>query len=186
MGIRFAAFIDRDGTINLDVDNLSKIKDLTIFPKVPQAIALLNKFKIPVIVITNQPVVARGLLTEEGVKKVHKEINNRLRRDGAKIDGFYYCPHHPQANLEKYRITCLCRKPGIAMYQQAAGNFKIDLTKSYVIGDSFRDIKAGKTLNATTIAITSGQKNFQNSKPDYQVQDLYAAVKLILRREKLK
>lgn len=186
MGVRLAAFIDRDGTINSEVDNLSKIKDLAILPKVPQAIGLLNKFNIPTIVITNQPVVARGLLTEEEVKKVHKEISNRLGRDGVKIDGFYFCPHHPQANLKKYRITCLCRKPGIAMYQQAASDFKIDLTKSYVIGDSFRDIEAGKTLNVITIAITSGQKNFKNSKPDYQVQDLYAAVKLILRREKLK
>lgn len=185
MGKRIAAFIDRDGTINLDVDNLSKAKDLTILPNVAEAIALLNKYRIPAIVITNQPVIARGILTEEGVKKIHREINRRLEKVRAKIDGFYFCPHHPNANIEKYRITCICRKPGTAMYKQAAKDFGVDLKRSYVIGDSFRDIDAGKTLGAVTISISSNQKGSQNLNSNYSVKDLYQAVELILEKEKL-
>lgn len=182
---KFAAFIDRDGTINLDVDNLSKIEDLAILPNVPQAIALLNRFHIPAIVITNQPVIARGLLTEVQLEQINKEISTRLEKEGAKIDKLYFCPHHPQANLEKYRVTCACRKPEVGMYKQAAKDFKVNLKKSYVIGDSFRDIEAGRTLGATTIAVTSNQKDFQNLNSDYSVNDLFAAIKLIIAKEKL-
>ncbi|MBI2596895.1 HAD family hydrolase [Candidatus Daviesbacteria bacterium] len=183
---KFAVFIDRDGTINLDVDNLSKIKDLTILPNVSKAITLLNKFHIPVIVITNQPVIARGLLTKEGIKKIHREINCRLQKMGAKIDDFYFCPHHPHANIEKYRITCICRKPGTAMYKQAAKDFGVELKKSYVIGNSFRDIDAGKTLGTITISVASNQKGVQNLNSDYSVKNLYQAVELILKKEKLR
>lgn len=182
---KFAVFIDRDGTINLDVDNLSKIEYLTILPNVSKAITLLNKFHIPAIVITNQPVVARGLLTEEGVEKIHSEIKKRLEKNGANIEGFYFCPHHPNADIKKYGITCICRKPGVGMYKQAAKDFGVDLKKSYVIGDSFRDIDAGKTLGSTTISVSSNQKRSQNLNSDYSVKDLYQAVELILEKEKL-
>ncbi|MDO8638399.1 MAG: HAD family hydrolase [Candidatus Daviesbacteria bacterium] len=182
---KFAAFIDRDGTINLDVDNLFKIEDLVILPNVTEAITLLNKFSIPAIVITNQPVIARGLLTEEGVEEIHREIKKRLEKVGASIDGFYFCPHHPQANLEKYKIICDCRKPGTALYKQAAKDFRIDLKKSYIIGDSFRDIDAGKALESTTISVYSNQRRSQNLNSDYSVKNLYQAVRLILEKEKL-
>lgn len=183
---KFAAFIDRDGTINFNVDNLSNLNDLTLIPNTAQAIALLNKFNIPALVITNQPVIARGLLDEKGVDEIHREINKRIYENKARIDGFYFCPHHPEANIKKYRILCKCRKPGIKMYKQAARDFKVDLTKSYVIGDSFRDIEAGKTLGTTTIGVGSNRVNFQNSKPDFFAKDLYEAVKLILKKEQLK
>ena len=182
---KFAAFIDRDGTINSDVDNLSKMENLAILPGVAKAIALLNKFNIPTIVITNQPVVARGLLTEKKVDKIHREINIRLQKVGARIDGFYFCPHHPNASIKKYSIACTCRKPGVEMYKQAAKDFMVDLKKSYVIGDSLRDIEAGKTLGAITISVASNQKESQNLNSDYSVKDLYQAVKLILEKEKL-
>lgn len=181
---KFAVFIDRDGTINIDVNNLSKIKDLKIIPRIPEAIALLNKFRIPAIVITNQPIIARGILTEKDVEKIHQEIGRKIDEIGAEIDSFYFCPHHPEADLKKYRVTCICRKPGIGMYQQAARDFEIDVTKSYVVGDSFRDIEAGNKLGATTIAVGFDQTKLQYSKPDYLVKDLYDAVKLILEKEK--
>lgn len=181
----FAVFIDRDGTINKDVDNLSNLTKLTILPNTSKAIVLLNKFNIPVIVITNQPVVARGLLTENGVEQIHQEISNRLSKTEAIIDGFYFCPHHPEANLEKYRVICNCRKPATKMYKQAAKDFQVNLNRSYVVGDSFRDIEAGKTLGAVTIGIKSDQRLLRDSKPDYLVKDLYEAVKIILKKEKL-
>ncbi|MCL4415422.1 MAG: HAD-IIIA family hydrolase [Actinobacteria bacterium] len=181
----FAVFIDRDGTINQNFENLYKSADLHLLSNSAQAILLLNQAKIPAIVITNQPVVARGLIDEKGVEKIHQEINNRIGKIGARIDSFYFCPHHPQANLEQYRVTCICRKPGIEMYKQAAQDFKVNLNISYVIGDTYKDINAGNALGATTIAVLSGQSDFQNSKPDYTVKDLLKAVKLILKRERL-
>lgn len=185
MSKRFAVFLDRDGVINYEVDNLHKISDLKILPRAPQALKLLNKFKIPVIVITNQPVVARGWLTEQGVEKIHYEIERRLAKDGAKIDKFYFCPHHPEADLPKYRVICNCRKPATGLFEKAAEEFGIDLKKSYVIGDSFRDIEAGKKLGATTILVKSGSGDLRESVPDYSVKDLFEAVKLILKKEDL-
>lgn len=185
MGKQLAVFIDRDGTINQNFENLSDIANLHLLPNSAKAILLLNQSQIPTIVITNQPIIARGLSDERGVERVHQEINNQIGVIGAKIDGFYFCPHHPNANLEKYRLTCICRKPGVAMYQQAAKDFNIDLKKSYVIGDTYKDINAGKTICATTIGVLTGQSDFQESKADFLVNDLYDAVKLILKRERL-
>ncbi len=186
MGKKIAAFIDRDGTINLEIDNLYKIADLTIIPRAAKAIALLNEHKIPAIVITNQPAVARGLITEDELKKIHREIEHRIEKEGGKIDAVYYCPHHPNATLKKYRRCCDCRKPNTGMFKKAALDFDIDLTKSYMIGDSFRDIEAGKTIGATTIALTATRSDFLGSTPDYLAKNLYEAVKLIIKKERLK
>lgn len=185
MGLRkFAVFIDRDGTIDEDVDNLSKLDDLKIFPQAIAAVKLLNKFKIPAIIVTNQPVIARGWVDEQWLNNIHKEIVARFKGGGAKIDKFYYCPHHPNANLEKYRIICECRKPEAGMLKQGAKDFRVNLKKSYIVGDSFRDIEAGKKVGATTIAVETGSSNFKDSKADVTVKDLYEAVNWILKKEK--
>lgn len=182
---KFAVLIDRDGTINEDVDNLSKIEDLKIFPTAISAFKLLNKYRIPAIVVTNQPVIARGWVDEHWLNNTHKEIIAKFKKEGAKIDRIYYCPHHPNANLEKYRVICKCRKPETGMLKDAAKDFKISLKDSYIVGDSFRDIEAGKRVGATTIAVKTGSSNFKDSKPDLKVEDLLAAVKLILAKEDL-
>lgn len=178
-------FADRDGVINKEVDNLRRIEDLGILPHVPQAIKLLNQAKIPFIIITNQPVVARGWLTEEQVIEIHKKLEEILRKRGAKIDGFYFCPHHPNANLKKYRIFCDCRKPETGLFKKAAREHDADLKKSYVIGDSFRDIEAGKKIGATTVFVESGSRDLRGSKPNYSCKDLFEAVRFILKKEGL-
>lgn len=180
-----AVFADRDGVINAEVDNLHQINKLKLLPKVAEAIYLLNKFKIPIIIITNQPVVARGLLSEKEVEEIHEEIQKRLRSKKTAISSFYFCPHHPDANLKKYRMVCDCRKPNIGLFTKAAKDFKIDLSASYMIGDSFRDIDAGKKIGAVTIAVESGSSDFRKSVADYKVKNLYEAVQLILKKEKL-
>lgn len=177
--------MDRDGTINVEVNNLSKIEDLKIFPLAIEAVKLLNKYKIPAIVVTNQPVVARGWVDEKWLGNLHKEIIAKFNREGASIDRIYYCPHHPDANLERYRVICECRKPETGMLKQAARDFNIALKKSYMIGDSFRDIEAGRKVGATTIAVETGSSNFKDSKPHLKVKDLLQAVKLILGEEGL-
>jgi histidinol-phosphate phosphatase family protein len=177
---QIAVFLDRDGVINYDPGNFHKIEELKILPRVAEAIKLLNIHKIPVIVVTNQPVVARGWITEGGVEKIHKRIESILEKDGAKITNFYFCPHHPNANLKKYRVICDCRKPGTALFKKAAQEFGLDLKKSFVIGDSFRDIEAAKNLGCKSIAIDNKLSDLRDSTPDYKVKDLYEAAKLII------
>lgn len=177
---RLAAFLDRDGVINYDPGNFHKIEELKILPRVGKAIKLLNVHEIPVIIVTNQPVVARGWITEKGVEKIHSKIEEILAKDNARITKFYFCPHHPNANLPEYRINCDCRKPGTKLFKDAAREFNIDLKHSFVIGDSFRDIEAAKNLGCKSIAVKSGSSDFRDSKPDYEVKDLYEAAKLII------
>lgn len=177
---QLAAFLDRDGVICCEVGNLYKIEDIKILPRVSKAINLLNTNKILVIVVTNQPVVARGLITEKGVEKINRKIEELLPKNGAKITKFYFCPHHPEANLPKYRVICNCRKPNTGLFNKAAREFNLDIKRSFVIGDSFRDIEAAKNLNCKSIAVETGSSDFRNSKPNYQVKDLYEAAKLII------
>lgn len=176
-----AVFLDRDGTIIQQVEYLYRIKDLEVLPRAANAIKLLNKFKIPAIVITNQPVVAKGLLTEKGVIKIHQKLQKILNGFGAGVDEFYFCPHHPEGGLEKYRKKCGCRKPGVGLFRKAAKKFNIIANDSFMIGDSFRDIEAGKNFGCKTIGVRCGVSDFQNSNPDFMTDDLYTAVRLILR-----
>lgn len=182
---RFAVFLDRDGVINVEVLYLHRLKDLKILPGIPAAIKLLNQFKIPAIVITNQPVVARGWLTEASLERIHQKIEKILAKKGSRINRFYFCPHHPQADLPRYRIVCDCRKPATKLFEKAANDFKIDLEQSYCIGDSFRDIEAGKKVGCTTIFVRTGGGDIRESKPDYFFPDLLEAIKFILKKEGL-
>src|SRR5207245_801321 len=106
-----AVFIDRDGTTNVEVDNLRYVSQLEILPGVAEGIRKLRAMGYLIVVITNQPVVARGWITERELQEIHAELLKRLQNEKAKIDKIYYCPHHPNGNLEKYRKVCLCRKP---------------------------------------------------------------------------
>jgi len=178
---KFAVFCDRDGVINKDVNYLHKFEDLEILPKVPEAIKILNQRKIPIIVITNQPAVAKGLIDEKGVKEIHQKIQQFLAPQGAKIDDFLFCPHHPNADILKYRKNCDCRKPKIGLVIDAAKKYSLDLKKSFFIGDTFRDIEAGKKAGCTTIFVESKNCDLSNSIPDYTVKDLFNAVKIILK-----
>jgi histidinol-phosphate phosphatase family protein len=175
-----AAFVDRDGVINYDPGNFYKIEELRILPRVAKAINLLNTHNVTVIVVSNQSVIARGLITEAGVDRINAKIAKILEKDNAQIAKFYYCPHHPDADIIKYRKVCNCRKPKTALFKKAAKEFNLDIKKSYVIGDSFRDIEAAKNLGCKSIAVGCGSSDFRNSKPDYKVKDLYEAAKLIV------
>lgn len=182
-----AVFLDRDGTINHDVDNLRDIKKLRLLPGAAQAIGQLNKLGFLVIVITNQPVVARGWLTEADVEQINQELNKRLKNQGAKIDGFYYCPHHPNANLKKYRRECDCRKPNIGMVKKAQKDFDIDLRKSFFVGDSTRDILAGKSAGLKTILVSTGyggKDGVYKVEPDRTANNLKEAVEVIKKWQK--
>lgn len=149
-----AVFLDRDGTLNYDPGYIGDPADLTLFPDAGIVLATLkNKHQFKLIVISNQSGVARGLITEEQVKKVNDELNKHLSEFNVQIDGFYYCPHHPDFS-EKDK--CNCRKPSPKMILDAAKEFNIELKESYLIGDSESDIKAAINAGVKSILVKTG------------------------------
>ncbi len=143
-----AIFLDRDGTINKYVGFLRNIDDFELIEGVSEAIKLINQSGYLAIVVTNQPVIARGEVTWDELHEIHKKMETLLGKDGAYIDGIYICPHHPDKGFEgerpEYKFDCDCRKPKPGLFLQAAKDFNIDLSQSIMIGDSEMDVKAGK------------------------------------------
>ena len=159
-----AIFLDRDGTINKYVGFLRNIDDLELIDGVSEAIKLINQSGYLAIVVTNQPVIARGDVTWEELHEIHKKMETLLGKDGAYIDGIYICPHHPDKGFEgerpEYKFDCDCRKPKPGLLLQAAKDFNIDLSQSYMIGDSERDVEAGKNAYAkSSMMIEKNQDN---------------------------
>lgn len=182
-----AVFFDRDGTIIQHVDLMHSVQDLRLLPGVSSAIRELNRNGFLVIVITNQPVVARGMVDEKEIDAIHAALINRLKKKGARIDVVHFCPHHPKANLKKYRVRCRCRKPAPGMILRASKQLKIDIKKSFMVGDALIDIVAGKKSGLKTILVKTGpgharlDKKYKNIKPDFEVKDLRQAVQIIER-----
>ena len=143
-----AIFLDRDGTINKYVGFLRNIDDFKLIDGVSEAIKLINQSGYLAIVVTNQPVIARGEVTWDELHEIHKKMETLLGKDGAYINGIYICPHHPDKGFEgerpEYKFDCDCRKPKPGLLLQAAKDFNINLSQSYMIGDSERDVEAGK------------------------------------------
>lgn len=143
-----AVFLDRDGTINQYVGFLTKPEQFELIPEVPVAIKLINKSGYLAIVVTNQPVIARGDCTWEGLQMIHDKMETELGKAGAFLDGIYVCPHHPDKGFEgerpEYKVACDCRKPSPGLILRAAQDFNIDLSQSIMIGDSDNDIEAGR------------------------------------------
>lgn len=142
-----AIFLDRDGTINKYVGFLSNPEQFELIPGVAEAVKMINKSGYLAIVVTNQPVIARGECTWQELQAIHDKMETELGKDGAFIDAIYVCPHHPDKGFEgerpEYKKDCDCRKPKPGLMLQAAKDFNIDLSLSYMIGDSERDIEAG-------------------------------------------
>lgn len=138
-----AIFLDRDGVINEEVDELTNIDDLRIYPFSYSAIKKINQSGFHAIIVTNQPMIAKGKLTERELDEIHCKLESLLGGRGARIDAIYYCPHHPEqgwgGEIKKLKIKCRCRKPNIGLIKRAVRNFNIDLSESYFIGDSLHD-----------------------------------------------
>jgi len=151
-----AVFLDRDGTINEEVDYLHRVEDLQLIKGAAEGISLLNRDGFKVIVVTNQSGVARGYFQETDVHMIHKEMELRLSRAGASVDGWYYCPHHPDYGTSPYRARCGCRKPETGMIEKACKDFEIDVAASFVIGDSACDIELALSCGARPILVLTG------------------------------
>ena len=150
-----AVFLDRDGTINEEVGYLDSLDKFKVIPSAYEAIRLINESGMKVVVISNQAGVARGFFTEDFVKITHEHLETALRKKGAYIDNFYYCPHHPTEGIKPYRKDCNCRKPAPGMLLRAAKDLNIDLTKSYLVGDRFRDMEAAKKAGVKRVVLAS-------------------------------
>ena len=175
-----AVFLDRDGTINEEVIYLSSVEQFRMLSGASKAIRMLNQKGWLVIVITNQSGLARGYFTEEELAVVHQKMKAALDGEGAQIDAIYVCPHQPEDG-------CSCRKPGTALFEQAAQEFDIDLSRSYAIGDKITDLLPGARLGCRTILVLTGhgQEQLENrdgweAEPDHIAPDLLSAVQWIL------
>ena len=154
-----AIFLDRDGTINKYVGFLRKEEEFELIDGVAEAIKKINQSGYLAVVVTNQPVIARGEVTFKGLEKIHNKMETLLGMKGAYLDGIYFCPHHPHSGYEgevkKLKMDCDCRKPKPGMFLKAAEDLNIDLSQSYMIGDGENDIGAGKAAGCKTVLLNT-------------------------------
>jgi D-glycero-D-manno-heptose 1,7-bisphosphate phosphatase len=154
--VKPAVFLDRDGTLLEEAGYVDRLERLVLFPFSIDAVRLLNRAGFAVVVITNQSGVGRGMYEEDFVTRTHDVIAQRVAEGGARIDAFYYCPHHPAAEVERYRADCDCRKPAPGMLTRAAADLSLDLSRSYSIGDKWSDVQVGRAAGARGILVRTG------------------------------
>lgn len=155
-----AIFFDRDGVINEEVDNVRNVEDVKLLKKSTVALRKVNNSLFLVVVISNQPQAAKGLCTIDVLKNINKKVETLLGNEGVKIDGLYFCPHHPEKGFpgenKKYKVICECRKPKTKMISQAVKDFNINLNKSYMIGDTTSDAMTAKNAGIPFIGVKTG------------------------------
>jgi D-glycero-D-manno-heptose 1,7-bisphosphate phosphatase len=154
---RPAVFLDRDGTIIEDVGYLRDVSQIDLLPWAADAIRQLNEAGYAVIVITNQSGVGRGFYDEAHVQATHRALDAMLGERGARIDGYYYCPHYPESSDSRYGGKCDCRKPAPGLLQRAAAELGLDLAASWMVGDWWRDVQAGIGAGTRTILVRTGR-----------------------------
>jgi histidinol-phosphate phosphatase family protein len=185
--LRTAVFLDRDGTINREVSYLKSPDQLELLPGAAAAIRRLNRSGMLAIVITNQPVLARGDVSFEGLDRIHARLESQLGREGAFLDGLYLCPHHPDkgftGEVEELKGPCSCRKPEPGLIDQASRDFGISRQYAWMVGDTTSDVEAGRRCGVRTVMLRSGHAGSDTKfalKPDFIAPDLADAVDWIL------
>jgi D-glycero-D-manno-heptose 1,7-bisphosphate phosphatase len=188
---RRAIIMDRDGTVCEEVGYVNHVDRVRLLPNSSAAIRSANEAGFQTVVVTNQAGVARGYFAESLVDEVHDRVRELLAQDGARLDGIYYCPHHPEVGPPAYRKACTCRKPLPGMLERARDEMGIDLATSYMIGDTIKDLEAGHRAGTTTVLVLTGygkgelayQSHGWPVRPDHVAADLLAATRWILERE---
>ncbi len=183
---RRAVFLDRDGTINEEVGYLRSLDDLILIEGAADGIRLLNGLGLLVVVATNQSGVARGYFDESFVSCVHAEIDRRLSQEGARVDAWYVCPHHPTEGRDAYRMSCGCRKPAPGLLLRAGKDLGIDLARSWFVGDTARDMECASAAGTRGILVLTGKGRLalsriegRNARPEFVAPDLAAACRWI-------
>ena len=180
-----AVFLDRDGTLNYDSrDYIKNVSEFQLFPNTVAALKKLYSAGFKLVIITNQACVAKGLTTVAAVEEINQLLRKKLSEAGIELAGIYYCPHNPEAG-------CDCRKPRIANILLAARELEISISDSYFVGDSHRDVEAGRAAGCRTILVTTGVRQASYAdiaewqvQPDYVVPDLLTAAEMILSLER--
>lgn len=182
-------FLDRDGTVNEEVGYLSDLGRLRLLPGAAKAICKLNAEGFKVVLVTNQSGVARGYFSESFVRETHELLLRMLSDEGARLDGIYYCPHHPRAGNLHYTTDCDCRKPSTGLMTRAARELAIDLSRSFMVGDKWSDVELGQRAGSRSILVKSGfatddqgnQRPLHVREPDLIARDLAEAAEWIVR-----
>ncbi len=176
--MNIAVFFDRDGTICKDLGYIDSEDKIVVIRGAGEAIRKLNEAGFKVVIITTQSGVARGYFTIETLQRVNKRLTEILKKDGAQIDGIYFCPHHPDEN-------CECRKPKPGLILKAKRKFNLNLKNSWVVGDKKEDIELGKNAGSKSILVLTGygKETKKKVKPDYTVSNIKEAVKIILKHK---
>jgi D-glycero-D-manno-heptose 1,7-bisphosphate phosphatase len=187
--VKGAVFLDRDGTMIEDVGYLDALDRVAFYPWTVDAIRMLNRAGLPVVVTTNQAGIARGFFSEAFVKETHRLVQAVLEAGGARVDAYYYCPHHPNGKVAEFARSCECRKPGPGMITQAAADLGLDPARSFVVGDTWLDIGLARSVGARGILVRTGAgAAWEARRPpdlaaDAVVDNLAAAVSVILQSE---
>ena len=183
-----AVFLDRDGTIIEEVGYLDRPERVELFPWTIDAVRVLNRAGLAVVLVSNQSGVARGFFTEAVVDAVHQRMADLLNEGGARIDAYYYCPHHPDGKVPRYAQPCDCRKPGRGLVDRAVQELGIDPAKSFVVGDRWLDVALGRAVGAQSVLVRTGYgASEEDRRPadlaaDAVVDNLIAATSWILGR----
>ncbi len=187
-GKNIGLFLDRDGTVNEEVNFLASPDGMKLIPNSAAAIREANQLGVKVFILTNQSGIARGYLTEEELANVHDRLLQLLQQEGAVINDIYVCPHHPDYGEPRYRLDCQCRKPKTGMMLQAARKHNVNLQRSFVIGDRMIDVQMGNNAGAKTILVMTGygQQEYQQCLAeklhiDYVAKNLYEGWQFVKR-----
>ena len=189
-----AIFLDCDGTLVEEVGYLRRLQDLRVLPHTLEALSRINTSGSLAIVVTNQSAIARGLLSEDELCEIHGSLSDLCSRQGARIDAFYYCPHHPREGEGPYRRECDCRKPKPGLLVRAADDLKIDLKASHLVGDRLRDVEAGHQAGCQSVLLRTGygidelnlmrsgesESNSELKRPDFVAEHILEGVAWIL------
>lgn len=175
-----AIFLDRDGTINKYVGFLTDVNDFELIDGVADAIKKINESGYLAIVVTNQPVVARGEVSFDELEEIHNKMETLLGNEGAYLDAIYYCPHHPDKGFEgeipELKVSCHCRKPDVGMFKKAEEDFNIDLEQSWMIGDQKNDIIAGKKAGCRSCLISENNEDYGQEVSCTNLQEAVARI----------
>ena len=185
--MRPAVFLDRDGTVIEERGYLDRLDLLELFPWTIDAIRLLNRAGFAAVVVTNQSAIGRGIIDLPFLQTVHDAFDRHLARSGARVDRYYFCPHHPDARLPEYRMVCRCRKPEPGMIEQATTELGLDPSRSFMVGDRLIDVACGHAGGVRSVLVRSGHSAHGGeappglSEPDAILNNLMEAVGWILR-----
>ena len=187
MSGRPGVFLDRDGTLSEERGFIDRLELIEIFPWTSDAVRLLNRAGFAVVVVTNQSAIGRGIIDRPFLQSVHDAFDRHFAKAGARIDRYYFCPHHPDAPLPEYRMVCRCRKPGPGMIEQAAEDLGLDLSRSFMVGDRPIDVASGHAAGVRSVLVRSGHSSGGSDappglrEPDAILNNLMEAVGWILR-----